>query len=350
MEKIQARIEQIEREKESLNPNNRDDQFKIRQLDNELEELKAKLNRLQEQEQHIDGLLQSVIEIDFFGAIEPEPDENERLHEYDERKKEFNLLLYEFVREQQRALIDQHNAEIEEKDQQQRAIQEKIYALEEEISERDNEIERHITENSALKEKIAQINANVEKARKDLEAEKRAHTETRKLLDESGLKNKELHTEVESLKDKLEQAQKPKEYAKPSEDLKERVASLKAKSQRDPDELVKAFMERQKASEENGGRYVVKSITPPSLGGDQPNGDTFRTENIKAEPKDGGIPAAKEIKPFQNAGGVPQIQSSDQQEDRSAEGKADQPVSRAEFERLAARVTQLEVWKDDLAG
>lgn len=200
-----------------------------------LEQQQETTQREQKQQEHIDGLLQAVFDLGIFESIvdkplEQDPNDRERIHEYEDRRKEFYLILYDFEKEQQQSLIDVHNEEIAQKD-------EKIRELIAAGVEKDNqltEVRKHL--NEALDRNAKLVEENNQFAERESKVAEEQENYEAKIRDLDGLLGQTqtllnlANDKIGDLQSKLEAAQKPAEYTAPSQSLKERVESLKKKS------------------------------------------------------------------------------------------------------------------------
>lgn len=187
---------------------------------NKLSEKRSELadheSRIQSQQEQIDGLEQSVFELGLFEAIKQRPDDGERIFEYDEQRKEFNFIIIDFVREQFDKVHKQHNAEIGTKDEKIRALTMQGMETENQLAEAKKDVQDLTGELNDAHDTISGLRIEVES------------------ISESCRKaQSEYYSAVERIKEleaKLEQAQKPKEYASPTQELADRVAKLSQKS------------------------------------------------------------------------------------------------------------------------
>lgn len=164
-----------------------------------------------------DDLINKIVDLGLFDAVVPTP-AGERLFEYEERRKMFNLILHDFISEQLNAQYEAHEEEKEE-------------------------LEARISSLNDLYEKESLCSA-------DLQYE-----------------YDRLQGEFQELKESYEKAKEERKYEAPSESIKTRVAGLKDLS---ADDMVKRFEERQ-AAKMNGGQSATDlqfrtEIDTPQLG------------------------------------------------------------------------------------
>lgn len=290
-------------------------QAELEQID---EALVAEQIRTSQQKEHIDGLTESTFALGLFEAIEAKPDEGERLHEYEERRREFYFIVADFVKEQVATVIELYNAEMAEKE-------EKIRALTKQGIETENQLAAVRSELAHDKADLAQITEAYETKVEEYKSIHAILIEKDEQLRMVLAENDVLTQKIGELESKIEQA-KPKEYVAPSQNITERVANLKAKSTLSADELIKRFEDRLI----NGGKVRIE---PPSIG--EPPGNSFRAED---HPADSGAveESIQDEAPitFQNeTESVQGIQQGNEQEASTGEGQAVGTLAEA-FERI----------------
>lgn len=154
-----------------------------------------------------DELLTRIFELGLFDAIVPAPD-GERLYEYEERRKQFNLIMHDFISEQLNAQAQEHEEEVED--------------LNTRLDNVNNLLDKEIMRSADLQHDYDKLQES-----------------------------------FQELKDTYEKSKEEKKYEPPSEPLKNRIASLKQQS---ADDLVARFNARQ--AEKNNG---VSITTTPDL-------------------------------------------------------------------------------------
>jgi chromosome segregation ATPase len=231
----------------------------------ELEQLNEQEGRVQKQTEHIDGLIQNINDFGFSDLLTKR--EDEQIFEYEERKKNFNLILYDFIKEQQSALIAAHNEEITAKDARIRDLNTQALELNSQFSQAKQKADAFEDEVNGLEQSVTELQEQLSQTQIRNEAQART-------IDQ-------LTGQVGELTVKLEQAQQPKEYTAPSQSLVERMAELKDKSVKSlkdasADDLVKRWQER------NPG------LSLPSLGEAAEEPQPFRDEDSTDHPTNTG--------------------------------------------------------------
>lgn len=184
-----------------------------------------------------DKLLTSIFELGLFDAIVPMPD-GERIFEYEDRRKTFNLILHDFISEQLNAVTEQ------------------------------------LTQEHA--EELADVHTRLTETQNSLENALRRIDEEVDRVEEQQRDYDKLEDEYRALKEAFEKSKEEKKYEAPSEPLKNRIASLKQLS---ADDMVKRFEERQASK---------SGVTLP--------GELqFRTETSEAQLGNGAILPTAEV-------------------------------------------------------
>lgn len=340
MEELKAKLEQLERDKEGLNSNNRDDQFAIRRIENEQEEIKAKLQSLEAVDNAKGSARTAVLE-----RLGVEDEDLIRLNEIilEEVLSGINDTHAETIsrlhREYQQK-IDENESGAEEREAQ-------LQRQNEELQKDNRDKDKLMVENGSLKDANATLSSELsEKTQKITELSHQIN-EMQLQVNDALSKRDAAVQEKERMEQELARKSEPKKIEVETDEAKqalvERINSkYRSKS---PEEMVDAFEQRQLEKAANGGRAVIKA---PPLGGGQANADTFRTEdNANA----GDTEEVKSFRAENETKRVSEVQQGHEQEAQSGEGKADQVVGDEErFRALEERVARLEVWKDDLAG
>jgi chromosome segregation ATPase len=278
----------------------------------ELEQLNEQEGRVQKQTEHIDGLIQNINNFGFSDLLTKR--EDEQIFEYEERKKNFNLILYDFIKEQQQALITAHNEEIATKDVRIRDLNTQALELNSQLSQakqKADALEDEVNYATELQERLSQTQIRNEAQARTID---------------------QLTGQVGELTVKLEQAQQPKEYTTPSQSLVERMAELKDKSVKSlkdasADDLVKRWQER------NPG------LSLPSLGEQEVREEPqpFRDENSTDHPTNTGADQTGDE--VETVDSFPEGSSETTVDEQGSNG----PVSEvARYEALEGRVKRIE--------
>jgi chromosome segregation ATPase len=280
----------------------------------ELEQLNEQEGRVQKQTEHIDGLIQNINDFGFSDLLTKR--EDEQIFEYEERKKNFNLILYDFIKEQQSALIAAHNEEIAAKDARIRDLNTQALELNSQLTQSKQKAEVFEDEVNGLEQSVAELQGQLS------QTQIRNETQARTIDQLTG--------QVGELTVKLEQAQQPKEYTAPSQSLVERMAELKDKSVKSlkdasAAELVKRWQER------NPG------LSLPSLGEAAEEPQPFRDEDSADHPTDTGTDQTGDE--VETVDSFPQGSSETTVDEQGSNG----PVSEVErIEALEGRVKRIE--------
>jgi len=216
---LEAQLQQLESERTAIQHSGFIDPSEMQRITDQINIIMNRLNekraeyaehaeRIQTQQEQIDGLEEAVFALGLFEAIKGQPNDGERIYEYDEHRKEFNFIIIDFFQQQIQKVHEQHNAEIGAKDDKIRVLTMQGMETENQLAE----AKKDITEKSAI---ISILEA---KAQEDEQVRIGMSAQI-----------SELQAKVDELQSKLE-AQKPKEYAPPSQDLADRVAKLSQKS------------------------------------------------------------------------------------------------------------------------
>jgi hypothetical protein len=181
-----------------------------------------------------DGLLEQIADLRLFEAIEPEPTDGERLHEYDERRKEHNLIIYFLIQEKLEAQDKHYQGIIKTKDDDYldllgRHQKQVIYqtGLEEDIETLKTDYQNEILRAENLKQAVLTNDLNVERLQESIETLE--------------YENEQMSETIAKLESQIESSKRTETVA--STDLQERVANLKAKS-KSADEFMKQYYER----------------------------------------------------------------------------------------------------------
>lgn len=351
MEALKAKLEQLEKEKQGLNPNDRDDKFILRRIENEQEEIRAKLQSMEMSANAKENARISVLE---------------RLGVEDEDLIKLNeIILDEVLQDVNHAhaeTVSRLHKEYQQKLEEQEAGAEE---REEQLRRQNSELQEHnkelLEQNKKLQEEIDKLKAEKEELSSEVEKLSKQKTElSYKINDLQAEVNDALSKrdaavqEIERLKEELAQKSKISEIkVEVDESKKELVERINQKYRsKSPDELVAAFEERQRLKEANGGRAVIKALP---LGGDQANAGNFRTENIAPKPENGGVPVAKqEVKSFREENETKRVHdllTENEQANSEGEGTADQNMALEErITELEKRVASLEEWRNNQSG
>jgi chromosome segregation ATPase len=282
----------------------------------ELEQLSEQEGRVQKQTEHIDGLIQNINDFGFSDLLTKR--EDEQIFEYEERKKNFDLILYDFIKEQQQALITAHNEEIATKDVRIRDLNTQALELNSQLTQSKQKAEALEDEVNGLEQSVRDLQEQLSQTQIRNEAQART-------IDQ-------LTGHVGELTVKLDQAQQPKEYTVPSQSLVERMAELKDKSVKSlkdasADDLVKRWQER------NPG------LSLPSLGEQEAveEPQPFRDEDSTDHPTDTGADQAGDE--VETVDSFPEGSSETPVDEQGSDG----PVSEVErIEALEGRVKRIE--------
>lgn len=272
----EARLKELEEQKNELISHDEIDQNEVNRITDEMNVLSNRLNELyaargeqeqreQKQAEHIDGLMDAVVDLKLFEAV-ADKQEGEHIHEYENRRKLFYEILHDFVKEQQQSLINVHNAELAQKD-------EKIRTLTAQVMNTENQLAEEKKMSDFLEAQVIHLSVDIDNAKAERDTARELSLSAQDQNVELMRKAVELQSTISELQSKLEQANKPKDHTPPSESIQKRVESLKKFN---VDELMARFQERQS----NGGKV---KIDLPSIG--EPQGDSFRTED---HPTDNG--------------------------------------------------------------
>lgn len=181
-----------------------------------------------------DGILEQISELRLFEAIEPEPEDGERIHEYEERRKEHNLIIYMLAQDLLGAQKARYDVIISTKDVEYLSLA--------------GQLSKQSVQVSGLEEVVSELRSQLQdetiRANNAETETEEANTLTNQLQDrvrELEADNEQLTQTIKKLESQIE-ASKPVEVAS-STGLQERVANLKAKS-KSADDFMKHFYER----------------------------------------------------------------------------------------------------------
>lgn len=325
---MNERLAQIQAEKQTLSWHNPEHHERLMELEEEEQQIEAK--------QRIDGLMDAVMTLGLFRAIVPAPAEGERLYEYEQREKEFNLITYDFAKEQLQQSDEVHNAELEKKNEKIRELLKQLAEFENKYTETKTHLNEALQRNVEVVEDYNKAVSERDELQEKLAEEKQEHQDGIDLLNKTKQQTYELIAKVAELEQKLDQSQKPKEAHQPSEELSERVKKL-------ADSTIKSS--RELALDGLTFRGKVEWSLPPIVQPVPPEAERLQFRNEQDSPSGDPNPAVAD----QQAGGIPADHSEVdfQSEVSVADGEPsgaveDTPVTRAEFEALKARVEKLE--------
>jgi chromosome segregation ATPase len=178
----------------------------------ELEQLSEQEDRTQKQAEHIDGILQQIIDLGMPDFLDRRPDE--KIFEFDERKKEYSFFVRDFVKSHTEAIIKEFNGVIATKDERIK-----------ELNAQGLELNAH---NLKLRGEINELQGIIENGKSENQSLVHDNGNLRDHIRTLNATIDQLTGQVGELTVALEQTQKPSEYKAPDQSLTDRASKLKS--------------------------------------------------------------------------------------------------------------------------
>jgi hypothetical protein len=308
---LEEQLQEIEQRKAEVDPSNtmRIDELtgEYNLISNRLNEKKyimdheqAKEVRIQKQTETIDSLLQEIQDANPFGAMFPKEHYVSvfGLTEYEQYQQNMNEFIYGTLNDYGAKLNELHNSEIELKDEKIRLLNQQGMETENQLAESRKELSVKVGGIQILHNSLNEERESNKRLVEMLNATKQQLNETQEQIEKgkaAELENVKLRQQIVELESKLEQAQKPREAQESSQSIKDRVASLKNKTQ------LQAGLERWNLP-------PLPTVEPPTVG------EQFRQEDTAddstapvADPEADAIPAADSEVDFPVVEGSPEL-------------------------------------------
>ncbi|MEF3306667.1 hypothetical protein [Paenibacillus sp. GYB003] len=264
------------------------------------------------------------------------------LNEYEQLRQDYKRVHNAYYSDKVAKLNEEHAQEIENWREKFGRLTKQAQETENQLAQTRKELEVGLEANSMYAVENEELTRKVEELR--LEIDEKAD----QFLNIQA-ENKRLVSEIEELKSKLEQAQKPKDTAK-SEALNKVLDEIKSRQKDDPDAMMQRFLARQQQSEKTVMKidHLSKTVELPELPF-RPQMDTQMAQQ-SADP----LPTVVTQDQFRSSVGNMGEQATSAEDGDGTHGnlegrRDDETVSRAEFEALEARVTELEKQRAQVA-